>query len=242
MAIKTMGVLLFTVIEIKKFARWNNRYELICGDSREVDLSSWLPEIDCVVFDPDWQNSWHSILPDHHSLLAFSDPRYAPKTLKQFGDEPSWIFAWDCQSLWWTGKHNPLARMKLCFWYGNKQLYDARRTHYGPPVPAMKSRNKRGEYKTEPYEAGYFLQDIWKEQITKLHKTSGHNHSKPPDWVRCLIGNTSSGAIYDPFAGSGTSFTAALELGRDCYGVEINPEYCQMIEAKLLEAGCERLE
>lgn len=39
--------------------------------------------------------------------------------------------------------------------------------------------------------------------------------------------------ILDPFAGSGTTLKAAKELNRLWCGIEINPEYCAMAEARL---------
>jgi DNA modification methylase len=35
--------------------------------------------------------------------------------------------------------------------------------------------------------------------------------------------------IYEPFTGSGTTMVAAQQLKRKCYGMEIDPKYCQMI-------------
>jgi DNA modification methylase len=35
--------------------------------------------------------------------------------------------------------------------------------------------------------------------------------------------------IYDPFLGSGTTLIAAEQLGRKCYGMEISPQYCDVI-------------
>lgn len=40
------------------------------------------------------------------------------------------------------------------------------------------------------------------------------------------------GAIYDPFLGSGTTLIAAEQLGRKCYGLEIDPGYCDVIVAR----------
>jgi len=34
--------------------------------------------------------------------------------------------------------------------------------------------------------------------------------------------------VYDPFLGSGTCLVAAEILGRRCYGLEIEPRYCQL--------------
>jgi DNA modification methylase len=35
--------------------------------------------------------------------------------------------------------------------------------------------------------------------------------------------------IYEPFCGSGTTLIAAEQLGRKCYGMEISPNYCDVI-------------
>jgi DNA modification methylase len=38
--------------------------------------------------------------------------------------------------------------------------------------------------------------------------------------------------VYDPFLGSGTTLIAAEQLGRKCYGLEIEPKYCDVIIAR----------
>ena len=35
--------------------------------------------------------------------------------------------------------------------------------------------------------------------------------------------------VFDPFLGSGTSLIAAARLGRRCFGMEIEPKYCDII-------------
>jgi DNA modification methylase len=37
------------------------------------------------------------------------------------------------------------------------------------------------------------------------------------------------GSLYEPFCGSGTTLIAAEQLGRKCYGMEISPQYCDVI-------------
>jgi DNA modification methylase len=37
------------------------------------------------------------------------------------------------------------------------------------------------------------------------------------------------GIAYEPFCGSGTTLIAAEQLGRKCYGMEISPQYCDVI-------------
>jgi DNA modification methylase len=37
------------------------------------------------------------------------------------------------------------------------------------------------------------------------------------------------GDVYDPFLGSGSTMVAAHQLNRKCYGMELDPKYCQVI-------------
>ena len=35
--------------------------------------------------------------------------------------------------------------------------------------------------------------------------------------------------VYEPFCGSGTTMVASHQLNRKCYGMELDPKYCQVI-------------
>ena len=50
-------------------------------------------------------------------------------------------------------------------------------------------------------------------------------------WKRFLerLSHKDSRLIYEPFCGSGTTLIAAEQLGRKCYGMEISPQYCDVI-------------
>ncbi len=49
-------------------------------------------------------------------------------------------------------------------------------------------------------------------------------------FARAMQNSTNQKAsIYDPFLGSGTTLIAAEQLGRRCYGMEISPQYCDVI-------------
>lgn len=60
-------------------------------------------------------------------------------------------------------------------------------------------------------------------------RTSGHGAEKPPDLMAWCIKHSPAGAILDPFLGSGTTLIAAEQLGRTCYGIEIEPRYVDVI-------------
>jgi DNA modification methylase len=60
---------------------------------------------------------------------------------------------------------------------------------------------------------------------------TSHGTQKPIEaMARPIINNTKKGeSIYDPFGGSGTSMVASHQLNRNCFMIEIDPKYCQMI-------------
>ena len=67
----------------------------------------------------------------------------------------------------------------------------------------------------------------------KAREDGGHGHGtqKPVECMRRpMLNNSNPGqVIYDPFLGSGTSIIAAESVARRCYGLEIEPAYCDVI-------------
>lgn len=76
---------------------------------------------------------------------------------------------------------------------------------------------------------------VWNIDRPKKSET-GHSTQKPIECMaRPIRNNTKDGdAIYDPFIGSGTSMVAAYQLNRVCYGIEIEPKYCQIIIDRMI--------
>ena len=56
-----------------------------------------------------------------------------------------------------------------------------------------------------------------------------HPTQKPIEVMSRAIRNHNAPIVYDPFLGSGTTLIAAEQLGRKCYGMEISPQYCDVI-------------
>lgn len=79
-----------------------------------------------------------------------------------------------------------------------------------------------------PWYAGRDQHTIWeiKRENDRIHPTQ-----KPVEiFERPLLNHTMLGEIcVDPFSGSGTQFIAAEKTGRICYGMEIDPGYCDVI-------------
>ena len=61
-----------------------------------------------------------------------------------------------------------------------------------------------------------------------------HGTQKPVEcMLRPILNNSARGdAVYEPFAGSGSTIIAAEKSGRRCFGMEIEPRYCDVIVSR----------
>jgi DNA modification methylase len=72
-----------------------------------------------------------------------------------------------------------------------------------------------------------------------FNDADGHPCPKPVAWAEWLVERAAEkdGTILDPFLGSGTTMVAAQQLGRKCYGMEIEPKYCAVILERMSDMG-----
>lgn len=71
----------------------------------------------------------------------------------------------------------------------------------------------------------------------KPNKNGEHPTMKPIELVSIAINNSSynNDLIFDLFLGSGSTMVAAHQLNRKCYGMELDPKYCQVIVDRMLK-------
>lgn len=89
-------------------------------------------------------------------------------------------------------------------------------------------------YGWKPGGAHYFTEDRTKTSIIEVDRPKAsreHPMMKPIGlWGELIANSTKAGAIVlDTFLGSGTTLIACEQLGRTCYGMEIEPKYCHVI-------------
>lgn len=65
--------------------------------------------------------------------------------------------------------------------------------------------------------------------------SQAHFATYPPDLIEpCILaGSPKGGTVLDPFIGAGTTALVADRLGRDCIGIELNPEYVEIAKIRL---------
>jgi site-specific DNA-methyltransferase (adenine-specific) len=72
--------------------------------------------------------------------------------------------------------------------------------------------------------------EIEKDRDNKLHPTQ-----KPISVPLRAIGNHNAEIVADLFSGSGSTMVASHQLKRKCYGMELDPKYCQVIVDRMIK-------
>lgn len=78
--------------------------------------------------------------------------------------------------------------------------------------------------------------NVW--DIPRPKKSEEHPTMKPVELVAKAIEHASrrDDLVLDLFLGSGTTIVAAEQLGRKCYGMELDPKYCAVIIDRMIKA------
>lgn len=77
--------------------------------------------------------------------------------------------------------------------------------------------------------------DVW--DVDRPTKSELHPTTKPIELISIALKNSSKPAnlIMELFTGSGSTMVASHQLNRKCYGMELDPKYCQVIVDRMLK-------
>ncbi len=227
-----------------------DRHRLVCGDSTNGDSVNLCLGEDFtpilmvtdppygVNYDPNWRG------------IAGKGKKATGKVLND--DRVNWALAWHLfpgsiayvwHAAWFTSEvHKSLNEAEFdiisqIIWH--KQHFSLSRGdyhwHHEPCWYAVKKGHNHN------WQGARDQSTIWK--IANLNAFGGdkkkdsddertnHSTQKPLECMaRPIINNTSKGeVVYDPFLGSGTTLLACEKLDRICFGLELDPIYCDMI-------------
>ena len=113
----------------------------------------------------------------------------------------------------------------LIIWHKTNATYAAMNAQYKQrhePCLYFKPKGSTLRWCGASTEATIWNQD--RDGINDLHPTQ-----KPVALASKAIRNHESKSVLDLFCGSGSTLIAAEQLGRKCYGMEISPNYCDVI-------------
>jgi len=77
--------------------------------------------------------------------------------------------------------------------------------------------------------------DVW--DVDRPTKSELHPTTKPIQLIEIALNNSSKtgNLIMELFTGSGSTIVAAHQLKRKCYGMELDPKYCQVIVDRMIK-------
>jgi DNA modification methylase len=77
-------------------------------------------------------------------------------------------------------------------------------------------------------------ESVW---IAKSKKEEGHTTPKPIEIITKALNNSSKTgmSVLDLFLGSGSTMVASHQLKRKCYGMELDPKYCDVIIKRMIK-------
>ena len=75
--------------------------------------------------------------------------------------------------------------------------------------------------------------DVW--TVATKPYNGAHFSVFPPELIRpCILaGSRKNGIVLDPFLGSGTTAIVAVEEGRDFIGIDLNPNYVELVRKRM---------
>jgi site-specific DNA-methyltransferase (cytosine-N4-specific) len=118
-----------------------------------------------------------------------------------------------------------------------------RRPKYGPGTPEVTGASRYGGRRhTRRHPNGRNPGDVW--SIPTRPYDGPHFAAYPIDLpLRCIAaGCKPGGTVLDPFAGSGTTGLAAIQLDRRFTGIDLSPDFAGLAAGRLAQAVADRQE
>jgi len=219
-------------------------HRLLCGDSTNVQHVDRLmngEKADMVFTDPPYGinldtnyeaqygggsptkgRTKHTGFSVKHRPIYADDVEFDPSFVLQFYEYCSEIFLWGA-NYYWQHLPNSLSS-SIQIW--DKRVSDGLRKMHGNQLELCWSKAKHSQNVIPITWCGAYGSDEGKAGHKKLHPTQ-----KPVKLAEWFFENWGKGKsiIVDLFLGSGSTLIACEKTGRRCYGMEIDPHYCDVI-------------
>ena len=221
-------------------------HRLLCGDSTDSDAVARLMDgekADMVFTDPPYAlfgNSTGAAVADDKMIRPFflligTSIMKATKKFAHFYsclDWKSWAAVLE------TYQKAGLTVKNMIVWdKGSGALGQAYRSQHELIMFGLCGNNGISITGTNGVESKYQIKDTNLWTVKRENKQGMHAALKPQELIQKAVQNSSFAdeLVLDLFLGSGSTMVASHQLKRKCYGMEIDPKYCQVIVDRMLK-------
>lgn len=221
-------------------------HRLLCGDSTDSEQVAILmngEKADMVFTDPPYAlfgNSTGAAVADDKMIRPFflligTSIMKATKKFAHFYsclDWKSWAAVLE------TYQKAGLTVKNMIVWdKGSGALGQAYRSQHELIMFGLCGNNGISITGTSGVESKYQIKDTNVWTVKRENKQGMHAALKPQELIQKAVQNSSFAdeLVLDLFLGSGSTMVAAQQLKRKCYGMEMEPKYCQVIVDRMLK-------
>ena len=222
-------------------------HRLLCGDSTDSDACAKLMDgekADMVFTDPPWNVNYGAV--KEGNAMGYK-PRTIMNDSMSTGDFKDFMGSAFAMMALHSKKGCPTYVVMSAQEWGNLMLaLHENDYHWSSTIIWNKSHlvMSRKDYHTkyEPIWYGWLdgaprlcpledrkQSDVW--DVDRPTKSELHPTTKPIELINIALKNSSKSGnlILELFTGSGSTMVASHQLKRKCYGMELDPKYCQVI-------------
>jgi DNA modification methylase len=228
-------------------------HRLLCGDSTDSDAVAKLMDgelADMVFTDPPWNVNYGAV--KEGNAMGYK-PRTIMNDSMSTSDFKDFMGSAFAMMAMYSKKGCPTYVVMSAQEWGNLMLaLHENDYHWSSTIIWNKSHlvMSRKDYHTkyEPIWYGWLngaprlcplkdrkQSDVW--DVDRPTKSELHPTTKPIELINIALKNSSvaSNLVMELFTGSGSTMVAAHQLNRKCYGMELDPKYCQVIVDRMLK-------
>ena len=195
-------------------------HRLLCGDAtkkEDVDILMDGKKADMVFTDPPYGIDYQDLKKNHKKIENDIDPTNVLQVLNYYKKIPMFVCCnWKSISIFLDVLKE--IDFKSCIVW-DKQTRIQNLDKFAKQHEFILYAGEFGGEKTVDV-------DVWqvKREVRKDHPTA-----KPIELIIRAVNTFDSIKIYDPFLGSGSTLIACEKTNRKCFGMEIDPHYCDVI-------------
>lgn len=210
-------------------------HRLLCGDSTDSDVVAKLmngEKADMVFTDPPYGVDYKGINNDNRSgLKELLEGAFSNYILNSKNGASVYCFHSDKCSDIFNEVFREFCHFSSMIIWVKESIVLSQTDYQSKHEPCFYGWFDNGTHK---WYSDRKQESVW---IAKSKREEGHTTPKPIEIVSKALNNSSekNHLILDLFLGSGSTMVASQQLKRKCYGMELDPKYCDVIVKRMIK-------